>query len=504
MLSLCLTVPGFSMIANAADGKIMFTDPTTAVGETLELKGVVQSDETVGYAQVIMTYDTSVLKFTDGDNVTETAAGQLTFTNSGAQTNRIEYLMHFEVLQEGTTKVEVQACNVDTVSGEDINCTEGSSTITITGEGGTTEDPTVETPDNTSAVEVNGVSYTFTSEFSRNEIPDGFSETTIEYDGLEYKVVDNGAVTLGYLVDAEGTGDFFMYNSENATFASYVDIAISESTTIAILSDVEDIVLPEEYSATTISVNGVDFPAWQNMDDPDFCILYAVNNKGETSLYKMDYYEGTYQRFEAPEVEKANDSLIGKLSAVLQNHLDWVILGTGLGFILFVVIIIVLAVKLANRNAELDELYEEYGFGFDDDDDKAEVKPVVRQPKKEKVEKEEEDFIRIDEEVEEDVALEEEHLAEVFAEEETAEDDSEVEVEFYEQKAPEVKSEEKVEEIEEIQDEVVEEPIAKTQVLKAPIRKVKEEKKAKKEAVEEYFDDEDDLDFEMDFIDLDD
>ena len=36
LLSLCLCVPCFSMVAEAADGRISFTDPETAVGEMVE------------------------------------------------------------------------------------------------------------------------------------------------------------------------------------------------------------------------------------------------------------------------------------------------------------------------------------------------------------------------------------------------------------------------------------------------------------------------------------
>ena len=130
-----------------------------------------------------------------------------------------------------------------------------------------------------------------------------------------------------------------------------------------------DVVLPEEYKATTVVLNEHDFPAWQTENADGFCILYAINNQGEKSLYQLDNTEGTYQRFVAPEVneEFPDDSIIGKLSILLENHLDYVILGTGLGFLLFLLIIIILSVKLYNRNAELDEIYDEYGIGFEDD-----------------------------------------------------------------------------------------------------------------------------------------
>ena len=61
LLAICLVVPCFSMVSFAADGKIMFTDPSTAVGETLELKGVVTSSTDIEDRTVEMTYDTTML-----------------------------------------------------------------------------------------------------------------------------------------------------------------------------------------------------------------------------------------------------------------------------------------------------------------------------------------------------------------------------------------------------------------------------------------------------------
>jgi hypothetical protein len=95
-----------------------------------------------------------------------------------------------------------------------------------------------------------------------------------------------------------------------------------------------------------------------------------MNGNGVKSLYQMDSEEGTYQRFYAPDVvEEQKETWLTKLSEVLNKHLDTVILVTGLGFLLFILIIVILSIKLYNRNMELDEIYEEYGLG--DEEDKA-------------------------------------------------------------------------------------------------------------------------------------
>ena len=81
LLAICLVVPCFSMVSFAADGKIMFTDPSTKVGETLEVTGVVsKSRGNFGKIEITMTYDTDYLKFKSGNGIVEAQAGEITYT----------------------------------------------------------------------------------------------------------------------------------------------------------------------------------------------------------------------------------------------------------------------------------------------------------------------------------------------------------------------------------------------------------------------------------------
>ena len=376
MLTVCLLVACFSMSAFAADGKIMFTDPETKAGETVEVTGVVQkSAGNFGKIEITMKYDTDMLKFISGDGMTESEAGTLTY--KGDATNEVgerkEFKFSFKALKQGTAKIEITSATIKNVSGTVLDYTKGSSKVKIAEGEGTTDVPTTGTTVTTTdaTVEVNGMTYKIANKFPEEAIPEGYEAATLDYDMVEYNVVysEEFGLYLAYLVNEENAGDFFMYVDADATFAPYEEIKVSDSVTIALLSDVTDVVLPEAYKATTVVLNDHDFPAWQTEDAEGFCILYAINNHGEKSLYQLDNTEGTYQRFIAPEEnhEFADDSFIGKLSSLLENHLDYVILGTGLGFLLFLLIIIILSVKLYNRNAELDEIYEEYGIDLDGD-----------------------------------------------------------------------------------------------------------------------------------------
>ena len=529
LLAICLVVPCFTMVSFAANGAIQFTDPSTKVGETLEVIGKVKRTDNTGFGKVsvTMTYDTSYLKFKSGNGIVESQAGEITYT--GDATSDVgaihEFKLLFDVLKAGTTKLTIKEATVKSVSGAVLNYTKGSSTITIAeGEGTTVTDPVVDEPSDVtgaSVVDIDGKTYSISNTIPTNEIPEGYVASTLEYDLVKYNVVysENFGLYLAYMVNADNVGDFFMYVEEDATFAPYEEISISDDVRIALLSDVSEIELPSEYvSQEVMSANGYEFPAWKNEENPDFIVLYAINNNGEKSLYQLDNAEGTYQRFNAPEVihEELNNTFIGKLSDLLENHLDYVILGTGIGFILFVIIIVILSVKLYNRNAELDEIYDEYGL--DDDDESDEDYEEIHY---------EDDY---DDDDEEDGDKEMEMLVqagmkEVFPEDDEEDDEAPQEVEEKVEEKVTEKAEETVEEetikvvipapAQEVTTNTVEIPIEKVvekiaeneDTLGAALAKQKEAANEEKEAfLDDDDDDDDDIleNFSMDFIDLDD
>lgn len=501
LLALCLIVPGVSMVAHAVSGQIMFTDPETAVGQTLELKGVLKADSNIEDRKISMTYDTTMLKFLEGENVTETSSGQLTYEVTGKKdTNRVEFIMKFSVLKEGTTKVEVASYEAWTTGNDEINCTKGSSTIKIAEGDGTAIAPQEPVETTGVTVDVNGKTYTLASTFEDSVIPRGFAKTEFDYQGTMCTAVvnENATMFLAYLVDEEGAGEFFLYMMDTATFVKFEAIEISDVTTIALLSDTMAVELPEQYMVTEVIVNGTAYPAWQSAEDTAHCILYALNSNGEKALYQYDVTEGTYQRFTAPEEvveEQEDESMLAKVAELLEGNMAYVVLGVGLGFILLVLIIIILGVKLHNRNAELDEIYEEYGIDLDDEDEKDDeykeddsnvIKIVDEEDSDEEVEVEfyEEEsegiFVDIDDEIEEDIMF--------------TEDDEEVEVEFFEQATEEPAVAEGTKEF-------------NVEDIETALEKNLEEASYDEENYDddEDYDNEDlDDDFEMSFIDLDD
>ena len=62
ILSVCLIVPCFGMLTYAADGQIVFSDPSTKVGETVEVTGVVRAGAAIGDADLNLNLQYRIFK----------------------------------------------------------------------------------------------------------------------------------------------------------------------------------------------------------------------------------------------------------------------------------------------------------------------------------------------------------------------------------------------------------------------------------------------------------
>ncbi len=401
LLALTLSLSGVTMVAYAADGSISFTDPETAVGDMVEVKCAVRSGAgDLGEININLSYDSASLRFESGDGVTG-GDGTLTYSGNGESASEVSFTMTFQALTEGSAKVSIAEASVTSSYGGTLSMDEGDSTISI-GPGDPSKIKDEEKKETEPAapaagdmqVVVDGETYSLSDKFTDTDIPSGYTRTSVTLDGQERQMVTNasGAVCLGYLIDSQGTGEFFIYNQEDATFAPYEEIQISDTISIIVLSDASKVKLPDTYQEAKLTLNEKEFPVWQDNEHDGYYILYAMNNTGNTGYYQYDLAEGTYQRVEpsAGETKEKNDgSRMGKMREFVDGHLQMIMIILGIGGILILVLIIVLAVKLRNRNLELDDLYDEYGIDLEDE----EPAPKVKEKKpKEKRRKRDNDF----------------------------------------------------------------------------------------------------------------
>ena len=382
-LTACLTVPTFSTVVSAAQGSLMFTDPETKVGDTVDVDLVVRStDSAVGDADVTMSYDTSALEFVSGDGVEADGSGKLTYSGSGDGTQtELRTTMQFRALKAGDATISVDESTAYLYNDETLTLDEGSSAIKIDAadDGSTTAEASAagETTDIT--VTVNGTDYNFSEAFTSADIPEGYSETTMTFNGEDHKFVKNdGGIVLGFLVDSDGAGKFFLYNESDATFSPYTEIKISDTTSIVLLSNTDDVSLPSSYQQGELTIADESYPYWADPTNEKYDIVYAVNTRtGEKGFYQYDTEDGTYQSFDAPTAnskKNSGNSVIDKIGNFMADHTLIVVVAGGVVGVVLLILMIVFAIKLAHRNQELDDLYDEYDIPFDDDEDEVEEK----------------------------------------------------------------------------------------------------------------------------------
>ena len=384
LLSVCLIVPCFSVMALAANGVIFFSDLETSVGDEFTITGTaVVSGDVIGDATIHMTYDPSYMRFEEGDGVNADTDGNLTFKGSGdGSSDRIEFTMKFQALQEGSTRLEQGDATVTDSAGSSVACEEGYADVTI-GAG----DPS----------KIDGQEYTLSGDFSDSMIPAGFTAGEITYNDSTYKgaVQEKTGLQMAYLVDGDGKGDFWMYDSSDSSFSPAEQVVISDTYSIVIFDAGSKVSMPSKYSKGNLEINGKTFEIWDEPDRDGFYVLYAVNNDGEESLYLYDSVEHTYQRMETPKSAITPDKKsASKFDAILEkisDHLIWFVAAAAVIVILLVIFLLVSVVKLHNRNRELDDLYDEYEL--DDEPQRNPVKPIqpVKAEKKSQFKKRQDD-----------------------------------------------------------------------------------------------------------------
>ena len=380
LLSVCLIVPGFSVMALAANGVIFFSDLETSVGDEFTITGTaVVSGDVIGDATIHMTYDPSYMRFEEGDGVNADTDGNLTFRGSGdGSSDRIEFTMKFQALQEGSTILEQGDATVTDSAGSSVACEEGDVA-------------------NGASVTIDGQEYTLSGDFSDSMIPAGFTAGELTYNDSTYKgaVQEKTGLQMAYLVDGDGKGDFWMYDSSDSSFSPAEQVVISDTYSIVIFDAGSKVSMPSKYSKGNLEINGKTFEIWDEPDRDGFYVLYAVNNDGEESLYLYDSVEHTYQRMETPKSATTPDKKsASKFDAILEkisDHLIWFVAAAAVIVILLVIFLLVSVVKLHNRNRELDDLYDEYEL--DDEPQRNPVKPIqpVKAEKKSQFKKRQDD-----------------------------------------------------------------------------------------------------------------
>ena len=392
-LAICMICPCLSVITEAATAELRFADPSTTVGAEVDVKTKLTSASSMQSMEATLTYDKSELRFISGDNATgKDGTIKISWTGSGTTA---EFNLKFQALKEGTSNIEVSSATGTAEDGTNLEVTQGSSAVTIGAgdpslikEETSTEDTTTSTADG-AVVKVNGKKYVVTSDFSEEIIPEGFKKGELTFEGSKYSVITQEAsgINAMYLTEKDSDdADFYLYNSDDGSFAPFEEVEIAKDRYIIPLMNDGKMNLPSQYQKTTLTLNGKEFDTWQDTKDAEYYIIYALNSDGEKTTYRYDTTDGTYQKY-TPESTGSSSSesklsngkgIWGKILNFVENFLDIVVIIAIALILLLVLVLIVTAVKLRHRDLELDDLYDEYDIPFEEEEKKLSAKSAKK------------------------------------------------------------------------------------------------------------------------------
>ena len=372
-----MLVFGSVFVANAAEGTLQFSDPTTKVGEEVTVKvKIATGGAAIGDGDATVTYDTSYLEFKNGENATG-GDGKVTLSTTGDGTqSELAYTMVFKALKEGSTTLSVENYTSYLYSDETLNLTTGTATVTIeAGDGTSADGGNVSSSGESLSVSVNGKDYTLNEDFSEAVIPTGFTEGTVQIDGKDRRamLMDGSDYCLVYLKDSDGNSDYFLYNTKESAYEPTELVDISDSCTIYLMNHKGSDGLPSKYQETTSDINGKEFTAWQNTSSTDYFLVYALCTDGSEGYYQYDTTQGTYQRYIVPtKTEKVSaNGWLDKIQELVNGHFMIVLIVVWAVILVLLLLVIIKSIQVHRRNNELDELYSdvEGGYGSDSYDD---------------------------------------------------------------------------------------------------------------------------------------
>ncbi len=321
-LIICMVCP---FAVYAAQGTISFSDPSVTVGEEVNVTMKISADEGTALtnANVVITYPSEKLEFVSGTDADGGAgAVRIHGTSNGNGTALLEYNLKFNTISAGTASIGVDSYEVYDSADQPVEMTHvGSSAVTVNAENTASTDCSLGTldvypgelspafsPDNdTYAVTVGlGVERltinaipsdsSASVSISNNEsLPEGDSSVTITVNAAD------GTTSKTYTINVskvEGGPENVVSGGDQTEVVEGVQLS-SKGKTITIMSPGEDVEVPEGLRQGTIKIDDQQVQGWVCAadEDPQYCVVYGMNDRGEINFYRYDMEEKTIQRY---------------------------------------------------------------------------------------------------------------------------------------------------------------------------------------------------------------
>lgn len=293
--------------------------------------------------------------------------------------------------KDGAAKVAISG-------NDDLQDEENTITCTVTAEDGETtktytivvtksdeaassdEETTADSTETSGGVVGEEGNWTVADTFDDSELPSGFTATEIEYEGRTVKAAtDDSGMTLLYMTDDTGKGDFFVYNSETGTLSAYVVVKMAEKTVVVLPPECipEGTALPDGFAECTIDIGDHTVHGWIWKDSgdsaPEYCVVYGRNENGDEGFYRYDQKEMTLQRyFQDPDAADARSKYLKVAEDYNSLLKDYEIRGffvIGLFALCIILVIIVVVLLLRKPKAPKNPGRDRYDDEYDDYED---------------------------------------------------------------------------------------------------------------------------------------
>lgn len=313
-----------SITAFAAQGKINFSDPSVTVGDEVNVSMKISSDDgsALGNANVVLTYPTEKLEFVSGTDADGGAgAVRVHGASNGSGTALLEYNLKFKTLSAGSADIKIDSYEVYDTSDQAVEIThQGSSSVTIAagsdasgnsalgtldvypGElspafSADTDTYSVTVGSGVDKLTINAIPADSSASVSiqnNDSLPMGDSAVTIQVNAAD------GSSQKTYTINVskvEG-GPENTISETDAQTTEGVQLS-SKGKTITIMSPAADVQIPEGFKQGTIKIDDqkVQGWVWGADENPEYCVVYGMNDKGEVNFYRYDMVEKTIQRY---------------------------------------------------------------------------------------------------------------------------------------------------------------------------------------------------------------
>lgn len=390
-ISLACFMGIFAMVSYAAKGVIYFSDPQASVGDTVNVSVKVETDSAaLGRADITLKYPDSALEFIEGHNCDGGAGIVRIHGNvSGGNVSQLDYSISFKALKAGQHAITVDSTEIYDVNENAVELTHiGSSTVSISGGAqasanallkelqvspGSLEpkfDPAVNFYFLNVGMNVDALTISAQAEDDKAVVSVSGNEKLSEGENTVSITVSatDGTSRNEYVIkvtkSAEGEDNVLSSATEitESQLADGIQLS-SKGKTITVLDLPSDMNVPTSFREGTISIDGNPVQGLVSSADgtePEYIVIYGMNDLGEMNFYRFDMKEKTIQRYftdpvsnDTVSVEEFNEVQTKLNETSKQSDLRFIVICI-LGVVAFALLItvILLGVRMSSLNSE--------------------------------------------------------------------------------------------------------------------------------------------------------